>query len=313
MDFWVGVTDNDWFKHLSSINPKEVAFWHPSGQGFGAVLPGAPFLFKLKRPNNHIAGGGFFSVSAKNIPLRMAWDTFREKIGASTFEAFSNQIAAARGEPAGRSYNPAIGFSVISQPYFFPREQWIEAPDNWKAGIQKGKVYSSLVEPGSGIWKDVRERLEGVYDEPSGSHIRELVGQGKQIFGNEYLRKARLGQGAFRLMTIKNFSHRCCVTGETTGPVLQAAHIQPVSADGDHSVRNGLLLRADVHILYDQGLIGIDHAYRIRVSPKIKDLYLNGKVYYAHDLAPMRSIPAVKDLRPDPALLDWHMQTIFQA
>lgn len=44
MKFWVGVTDKNWFEYLASINADEVNFWKPSGQGFGAIEIGAPFL-----------------------------------------------------------------------------------------------------------------------------------------------------------------------------------------------------------------------------------------------------------------------------
>ncbi len=310
MQFWIGVTDNDWFRHLASISPDEVAFWHPSGQGFGAIQPGAPFLFKLKKPNNHIAGGGNFSINSKKINLRTAWDAFREKIGAATFEGFQGQIASARGETSGPGYDPEIGLSVISEPFFFPREQWIDAPSDWASGIQKGKTYSMVVEPGRTIWREVRARIEQLPETRSEYVARESTGSG-QTLGNEYLRRARVGQGAFRVMTIQNFRHKCCITGETTGPVLQAAHINPVSQDGRHSIRNGLLLRADLHILFDRGLIGIDPAYRIRISPQIRNQYLNGRVYYAHDGEGLRSLPTNADLRPDPKLLEWHMDTVF--
>jgi putative restriction endonuclease len=168
-----------------------------------------------------------------------------------------------------------------------------------------------LTEPGASIWREVRARIEGVDLSPVESRIREIVGPSPTL-GKEYLSRARLGQGAFRMMTIENFKHKCCITGETTGPVLQAAHINPISNDGKHSIRNGLLLRADLHILYDRGLVGVDHAYRVRISPRIKDLYLNGRVYYSHDGERLRSLPAAKELRPDPELLDWHMEIIFK-
>jgi putative restriction endonuclease len=73
------------------------------------------------------------------------------------------------------------------------------------------------------------------------------------VLGRAYLRKARLGQGAFRLLTAKNYHERCCITGESTLPVLEAAHIRPVAQEGDHTLSNGLLMRADMHILYDRG------------------------------------------------------------
>lgn len=61
MRFWVGVTDNNWFGFLSRADVDEVNFWQPSGRApFAGLEVGAPFLFKLKRPYNHIAGGGTF-------------------------------------------------------------------------------------------------------------------------------------------------------------------------------------------------------------------------------------------------------------
>lgn len=55
--FWVGVTAKNWLGYLASINSDEVNFWKPSGQGFGAIEVGAPFLFKLHSPINKIVGG----------------------------------------------------------------------------------------------------------------------------------------------------------------------------------------------------------------------------------------------------------------
>ena len=75
MKFWVGVTDKNWFDYLSRINPDEVNFWKPGGQGFGALDIGEPFLFKLHSPINKIVGGGYF-VRSERIPLSLAWDAF---------------------------------------------------------------------------------------------------------------------------------------------------------------------------------------------------------------------------------------------
>ena len=61
MKFWVGVTDNKWYQFFSQLRPDEVNFWQPSGTPpFKGAPIGLPFLFKLKRPYNHIAGGGYF-------------------------------------------------------------------------------------------------------------------------------------------------------------------------------------------------------------------------------------------------------------
>ena len=68
-----------------------------------------------------------------------------------------------------------------------------------------------------------------------------------------------------------------------------------------------------MHILFDRGLIGVDADYNIRVSPQIREHYLNGKVYYEHDGQPLRSLPKDKGLRPDRDLLDLRMKEFFVA
>ena len=85
MRFWVGVTDNNWFKYLSVAKPEEVNFWQPTATTppFKDAPVGLPFLFKLRLPRNHIAGGGFF-VTYSKLPLILAWEVFGEKNGCSS-------------------------------------------------------------------------------------------------------------------------------------------------------------------------------------------------------------------------------------
>jgi putative restriction endonuclease len=60
MRLYVAVTDNDWFAlHASNTDVDEVNFWRPSPEaGFNLLQPGELLLFKLKSPNDSIAGGG---------------------------------------------------------------------------------------------------------------------------------------------------------------------------------------------------------------------------------------------------------------
>ena len=56
MKYWVGTTDNSWFRNLSAMRPDEVNFWQPRGGAtYAELAPGSLFLFKLKRPYNHVA------------------------------------------------------------------------------------------------------------------------------------------------------------------------------------------------------------------------------------------------------------------
>ena len=94
---------------------------------------------------------------------------------------------------------------------------------------------------------------------------------------------------------------------------LEAAHIVPYSGDGDHEVSNGLLLRADFHRLFDVGLVGVTPDLKVKVSPRIRETWFNGKAYYRLDNQPLSVVPMHQSMRPDPARLEWHFQNRFQA
>lgn len=69
---------------------------------------------------------------------------------------------------------------------------------------------------------------------------------------------ARRGQIAFRHALIERYGGRCVISGCTVQPVLEAAHIAPYRGEKDNHPSNGLLLRCDLHTLFDLGLLGID-------------------------------------------------------
>lgn len=73
-----------------------------------------------------------------------------------------------------------------------------------------------------------------------------------------YLALARPAQAQFRRAVMARFAHRCWVTGCAVPEALEAAHIRPFAQGGGPSLDmadNGLLLRRDVHALYDAGLL----------------------------------------------------------
>ncbi len=76
-------------------------------------------------------------------------------------------------------------------------------------------------------------------------------------YGSPTVVYPRLGQGSFRVVVTDIYSRWCAVTRERTLPVLDAAHIRPYGQDGPHDPRNGLLLRSDIHTLFDQGYVTV--------------------------------------------------------
>jgi hypothetical protein len=83
--------------------------------------------------------------------------------------------------------------------------------------------------------------------------------------------KSRRGQPKFRRKLLVAFDNKCCVSGYAVESVLEAAHIVPHTEETNYSVENGVLLRADIHTLYDLNIIGIDGEGRIIVSEFLKE------------------------------------------
>jgi hypothetical protein len=77
---------------------------------------------------------------------------------------------------------------------------------------------------------------------------------------------ARRGQPKFRSDLFAAYDAACCVTGSKVSELLEAAHIDAHSDGGNYQVTNGLLLRSDIHTLFDRYLLCIDEYNRIRLS-----------------------------------------------
>ena len=129
-------------------------------------------------------------------------------------------------------------------------------------------------------------------------------------YGSPVLIRPRLGQGAFRVAVTDAYDRACAVTGEHSLPALEAAHIKPFAQQGPHVVNNGLLLRADLHRLFEQGYIGVDNQGKVAVSARLRADYNNGKTYYPLHSA-LLAPPKMERERPDPALLRWHYENVF--
>lgn len=128
MDIYLGVTDNNWFRYLSQINPEDINFWQPSGTvNFKVLTPGAPFLFKLKSPLNAIGGVRFFS-SHRSLPISVAWETFGNRNGCEAYFQLKQMISIYRNDNVD---NPTIGCIVLTNPIFFRQEDWISVPLDW--------------------------------------------------------------------------------------------------------------------------------------------------------------------------------------
>lgn len=301
MRLWVGVTDWNWFEFLRARQPDEVNFWQPSAKRRAVLLEaGAPFLFKLHAPRNFIVGGGFF-VRYSALPARLAWEAFGPDNGVADYAALRRRVDEYRAAPLVG--DPEIGCNVLNRPFFWPEDAWIPVPSDWAPNIVQGKGYAAAEPVGARLWSSVLERMEPMATERVSDVPR---------FGADYLTHARLGQGAFRVLVTDAYQRRCAITGERTLPVLEAAHIRPYSDNGPHLVSNGLLLRSDLHTLFDRGYITVTEDLRVQVSRRIREEFANGREYYRHHGQRLMVAPGLAHERPSLDYLRWHNESRFQ-
>jgi putative restriction endonuclease len=107
------------------------------------------------------------------------------------------------------------------------------------------------------------------------------------------------------------YARACAVTSEHSLVVLEAAQIKPYADGGAHDVANGLLLRSDVHRLFDEGYVTVTPDARFEVSPRLRDEWDNGRVYYELHGRPVAR-PRNRLERPDTALLAWHNEHVYR-
>ena len=116
-----------------------------------------------------------------------------------------------------------------------PSSQLSLRPMNWKKLVELlGEIPKSLVIP-------LKARDEVIH----GGHLLRTV-------------RVRVGQDAFRSKLLQHFGANCAFTGPTHLATLEAAHLYSYAEIGTHHSSGGLLLRRDVHRLFDLGLLAID-------------------------------------------------------
>jgi len=312
---YVGLTDPDWYAYLST-HPRvdEVNFWQPHGNvAFRAIRPGEPFFFKLRAPLKAIAGFGFFE-RYEPLPAWLAWESFGEMNGAPDFESMVDRIGRLRGPHESRSMTGdfRIGCVMITAPVFFAPDEWIAPPADWaRSGIQKGKTYSLSAGEGNRLLRECMERASESCRYWNVDRDPRLAAEDAARYGSPTLVRPRLGQGLFSLAVRDAYGRACAVTGEHSGPVLEAAHIRPYGRGGEHRVDNGLLLRSDLHRLYDRGYVTVTPDYTFRVGDSLREDFNNGRTYYGLHGQQIH-VPEQASWRPDPDLLDWHLHEVFR-
>ena len=113
----------------------------------------------------------------------------------------------------------------------------------------------------------------------------------------------RRGQNKFRKMLLSTYDERCVISRSDSAVGLEAAHIEAYNGPSSNVPANGLLLRADIHEMFDRGLLGIEpDGLTTVLSPSLRNT-----TYSQHE-GQRIILPGQDLLRPDPRLLKEHLE-----
>ncbi|MGN9776945.1 HNH endonuclease [Micromonospora sp. H33] len=269
---------------------------------------GEPFFFKAHHPLNRVIGGGFFS-GFERLRISEAWELFGEANGAATVADMRNSVGRYRKQAIGSDEDPFIGCIFIRDVNFFGDTSTVGPPRDFAPNVVQGKTYDLADVQTRDYFELLIHRLIGTTVDLDLSQPWHRPGP---VYGDPRLAPQRLGQQAFKAVVLGAYGRRCAITGNKVQPVLQAAHIRPLPKGGEHRLDNGLLLKSDVHILFDRGYLGVDPRYRLVVSPRLRSEFGNGDQFYAK-AGELITLPEQRRDRPNPEFLEWHLDTVFKA
>lgn len=265
--FAIANTDVDWFQFLKEkCFTDMVNFWTPTPWNITGLQEGDLIYFMLKSPIRKLGGYGRF-VKYENMTRDDAWNEFGFRNGCRTKRDFIDRMTGYRESNRVRDLNgDIIGCIVLSYCVFWDEKDYKNVEDyglEFSKNIVKLKYYKD----GNRLLNEV----EPVGTRPSYQIVNETVVQKRASS-----RSVRYGQSKFKSLITDTYNGHCCISGESCPELLEAAHIQPYIDERSNHPQNGLLLRVDLHTLFDNGLLSIDDDYRVRISGQVESEYYCG-------------------------------------
>lgn len=183
-------------------------------------------------------------------------EPLREMVSVTTYAAWY-----------GESFAPVTGITIanLHDAVLRPSDQMSIKE------IDIGRIEGLLLSDPAA--SDLARRFAGRIRVEADSDGRGDTGDGSVIEARRRVLReiaVRRGQAKFRERLIRRHGMICQVSGCTFAGLIEAAHIRPYSRSGDNGAANGLLLRSDLHTLFDLGLLGIDpQSLAIHVHPEL--------------------------------------------
>lgn len=318
-DLWVAIVNADSRSFLGMPQVFMIASGRGIEYGFAAAIHRADFSNQdIKRRLALVIPGLFDllpppgSSTVKQLqqqlaqwPPRWHYRTRLRQAPGDEFVDFPTLLANLQG-PAGKSR----GAGAITR-YYKPREL--------TADVSLTSEFARAAELFAPLMRYVAERYRFGDDANALNDMLVKVGVNEPVdilsdFDPKSLADARAralrlivqrqGQAAFRRRVLQAYGGKCAVTGSTAIQTLEAAHIVPYSGKDANVLPNGLLLRADIHTLFDLGLMKVDQGGRVWISPVVAD-----EQYRKMHGREVR-LPEASTDHPSKDALAWHWENI---
>lgn len=269
---------------------KLINFWTPTGWEPKKINPGDMFYLFLKSPYRKVGGYARYVYSFQ-LTVRDAWNKFGQANGASDINMMLEQLSSIRGSRIDE--NTIIGCIMLQDPVFLPDNEFFDSMEigvEIKQAMQKFKYIK-----GAEII-----RQEYTIDKIDDYILNEEATVEYTLSAH----KRRIGQSTFREKLLELY-RKCAVTREDYPLVLEAAHIDPYIGESSNYPQNGLILRSDVHKLFDANLLAIDTNYHVKLSN-----ILAGTSYERFENEPI-VLPENKNFYPSEDALKRRIEKLF--
>ena len=284
-------TDINWFQFLKKrLNFQVINFWTDTPWNPRKLNFGDKFYFLLKSPIRKIGGYAEFYYY-QNLTIKEAWQKFGRGNGVNSLYELGRKVSGTNEA----DFSTKIGCIVLQNPVFLAQEDYFHPADynlSFPEEISKHKYYPHL----DNINFNSDYQQVGFSFAAFGGDENYQFNQGPQT----------KGQSEFRQNLFNYYNSRGVITQENNSELLDAVHIHPHMTTNRQHPKNGILLRADFHKLFDEGLITITPDYKVLVSKKLDSdyyqQYQQQKIY----------LPVDDIFYPEPKVLEFHNQYIFR-
>ena len=310
-------TDPNWISYLLDNGIKNPVFWlkRNNSPHRAALVEGHPIFFRITGTNPPVIKGFGYVKHTLPIRLQQAFLTYGDRLGYSTI---GNMVETSSAWTSGVELETGTEVFCIEVVKFQVIQDIRTDTELRELGIDFDHRH---VVTGKGLDDSQTERLLALANQKSiyktnllekffsenvnPYRTEEFTPQDIQDAREKIARlvSKRRGQPEFRRMLLSAYNSQCAISLCDATPALEAAHIIPYRGPETNHISNGLLLRADIHTLFDLGFIVVDTTrMAIEIHPDLR-----ASSYHTLSGSPLH-LPDREELWPSKEALNWHRQ-----